>query len=390
MSERAKADSISTRSEYKRFNISQRVEHALLLLSFSTLAITGLVQKFGGNPVSRLVIKGLGGINVVQEIHHVASYVLAALAIYHLLTLLFYWIVVGVPARILPNKEDFQHFYQDLLYYLGKRPEPASYDRYSYAEKVEYLAVIWGTLIMAVTGFMLINPLISVRIFPGEAIPIAKAVHSAEALLAVLAILVWHVYHVHLKHFNKSIFTGKLSREEMIEEHPAELARIEKQETQAFWDQVDRKQLRVFIPAAALISVAAVFGMYVFIAGEKTAVKDPEYREGIVVFATAEPTPTLRPPQVPAVDELQSWEEGFEDLFRVKCTPCHGGVDPIQGLDYSSRLSALEGGESGAAIVPGDSESSLLVEIQQEGEHPGQLTAEELQRVIEWIESGAQ
>jgi len=388
MSERTEAKEISTRSEYSRFNLSQRWEHVVLLVSFSTLAVTGLVQKFGGHIVSRAVLKGLGGINRVQQIHHWASYVLALLAVYHLLTLLYYWIVADVPARILPGKEDFRHFFLDLKYYLGLREEKAPYGRYSYPEKVEYFAVIWGTVIMAVTGFMLMNPLITVRIFPGESIPIAKAVHGAEAVLAVLAILVWHVYHVHLRHFNRSIFTGSLSREEMIEEHPLEL--IERERSAPSKSVANRKKrLRIFLPIAGLITLGSVWGMYVFVAGETTAVKDPEYRENIAVLATAEPTPTIRPPQVPAVEELESWEEGFSDLFRVKCSSCHGGVDPIQGLDLTERLSALEGGESGPAIVPNDIETSLLVEIQQRGDHPGQLTSEELDRVVEWIERGA-
>lgn len=388
MSERKEAERISTRSEYTRFNLSQRWEHALLLVSFSTLAVTGLVQKFGGHFISKAVLRGLGGINRVQQIHHLASYVLALLAVYHLLTLLYYWIVADVPARILPEKADFRHFFQDLKYYLGMQEEKAPYGRYSYVEKVEYFAVIWGTVIMAVTGFMLMNPLITVRIFPGESIPIAKAVHGAEAVLAVLAILVWHVYHVHLRHFNPSIFTGKLSRKEMVEEHPAEL--IEREQSIKEEERVDRKKrLRIFIPIAALITLGSALGMYVFVAGENTAVTDPEYRENIVVLATAQPTPTIHPPEIPAADELKTWEEGFGELLRVKCSPCHGGVDPIQGLDLTERLSALEGGESGPAIVPNDVEASELVEVQQAGDHPGKLTSEELQRVIEWIERGA-
>ena len=388
MSERKEAERVSTFSEYLRFNLSQRWEHAILLVSFTTLAVTGLVQKYGANFVSRTVLRGLGGINRVQQIHHLASYVLASLAVYHLVTLLYYWIVADVPARILPEKKDFRHFYQDLKYYLGFREERAAYGRYSYVEKVEYLAVVWGTVIMAVTGFMLMNPLISIRIFPGESIPIAKAVHGAEAVLAVLAILVWHVYHVHLRHFNSSIFTGKLSREEMVEEHPLEL--IERERSSHEQERIDRKKrLRIFLPIAAVITLGSALGMYVFAAGEKTAVPDPEYRENIVVLATAQPTPTIRPPEIPAVEELETWEEGFGALFQVKCAPCHGGVDPIQGLDLTERLSALEGGESGPAIVPNDVETSVLVEVQQAGDHPGQLTPLELQRIIEWIERGA-
>ena len=61
---------------------------------------------------------------------------------------------------------------------------------------------------MGLTGFMMWNPISTLRFVPGEAVPAAKAAHGGEAVLAVLAIIIWHFYHVHLKHFNKSMFTG--------------------------------------------------------------------------------------------------------------------------------------------------------------------------------------
>jgi hypothetical protein len=79
---------------------------------------------------------------------------------------------------------------------------------------------------MAITGFILWNPIASANLLPGEFIPAAKEVHGGEALLAVLAIIVWHMYHVHIRHFNKSMFTGRMTEEEMLEDHPLELADI--------------------------------------------------------------------------------------------------------------------------------------------------------------------
>ncbi len=153
-----------------------------------------------------------------------AAVVLAAVAAYHVLDVAYRIFVLRMPLSMLPQVEDFKHLVQDVLFYLGRRDRKASYGRYSYAEKVEYLAVVWGTLIMGMTGFMMWNPLASARWFHGQAIPAAKAAHGGEALLAVLAIILWHFYHVHVRHFNQSIFTGRLSRQEMHEEHPAELA----------------------------------------------------------------------------------------------------------------------------------------------------------------------
>jgi len=134
-------------------------------------------------------------------------------SIYHVVAVLYRVFVLRTPLTMLPLVEDFVHLYHDILYYLGLRKRKAYYGRYNYAEKVEYLAVVWGTLIMGITGFMMWNPISTARWLPGQAIPAAKAAHGAEAILAVLAILLWHFYHVHLRHFNKSMFSGKLSRD---------------------------------------------------------------------------------------------------------------------------------------------------------------------------------
>ena len=212
---------------YKRFDLSQRIEHIVMLTSFTILAITGLPQKFPEAQLSIGFFRTFGGIETVRVIHRSSSVILMLVSIYHVLALVYRAWVKRVSWTMLPGFEDFKHLYQDLLAYFGARREKARYGRYSYAEKMEYLAVVWGTLIMAITGFMMWNPIATARFLPGQAIPAAKAAHGGEAILAVLAILLWHFYHVHLRHFNRSMFTGYLTRKEMEHEHPAELERIE-------------------------------------------------------------------------------------------------------------------------------------------------------------------
>ena len=48
----------------------------------------------------------------------------------------------------------------------------------------------------------------------------------------------------------------------------------------------------------------------------------------------------------------------------------------------------MKGGNSGPVIVPGDAANSLLVQKQQAGGHPGQLTPDEISQVVEWINAG--
>jgi mono/diheme cytochrome c family protein len=88
------------------------------------------------------------------------------------------------------------------------------------------------------------------------------------------------------------------------------------------------------------------------------------------------------------VIESNTWSGGFEALFRNRCGTCHG-ITSVGGLSLQTYEKALQGGTDGPAIVPGNPEGSLLVQIQQAGGHPGQLTDAELQQVIEWIAAGA-
>lgn len=104
-----------------------------------------------------------------------------------------------------------------------KRPE---FDRFSAEEKLEYWALLWGTPLMILTGAMMWFPIQTTAFLPGYAIPIARALHGWEAVLATLAILTWHMYHTVIKEQNKSIFTGLMSEADMKHEHPLEYRRI--------------------------------------------------------------------------------------------------------------------------------------------------------------------
>jgi hypothetical protein len=244
---------------------------------------------------------------------------------------------------------------------------------------------------MAVTGFMMWNPIATARWFPGQTIPAAKTAHGGEAILAVLAILLWHFYHVHLRHFNKSMLTGKLSREEMEEDHPAELAMIEAgQAPQPPPPSALQRRRRYFIPIATVLTGALLFAVYKFVTFEQTAITTlpPAERAPVFVPQTPTPAPTRAPTTTPAGVEALSWQGGIQALLRNRCDTCHG-TTAVGGLSLATYEGALEGGESGPGIVPDFPSESLVVQVQEQGDHPGQLSDEELGRVIEWIEAGA-
>ena len=381
-----------------RFGLLQRIEHIVLLASFTTLAATGLPQKFATVPISQFVIGLFGGIESIRIVHHIAAIILMTLSIYHVVEVLYRVFVKRVSWTMLPVVEDFKHLYHDLLFYFGRRKHKAYYGRYSYAEKAEYLAVVWGTLIMIITGFMMWNPIATTNILPGQTIPAAKVAHGGEAVLAVLAIILWHFYHVHLRHFNKSMFTGELTRDEMKHEHPAELALIEAGKTPKEPEpKVLRRRQSIFYPIAGVLVIVSSITLFRFVTFEKTAIDTVpiEVTGQVFVPFTPTPTPTFAPTPTPgpitptpAVQVVDAWDTTISQLFNTKCAACH-----IQsqsgGLSLKTYADALKGGADGPAIVPNDPDKSVLVKIQSAGGHPGQLTAEELATVVAWVKAGA-
>ena len=324
--------------QYTRFYLSQRIEHIIFLVSFSLLGLTGLVQKYAEAPFSQFVMQALGGIENTRWVHHAAAFVLMAVSIYHIIIVLYRIYVLRVSWTMLPVIEDFKHLFDDIRYYLGMRKHKAYYGRYNYGEKVEYLAVVWGTVIMAVTGFMMWNPIVTTRFLPGEFIPAAKAAHGAEAVLAVLSIFIWHFYNVHVSHFNKSMFTGNLTEEEMAHEHPAELDQIKAGKAdQPPPPDVLRRRKRIFLPTAIVLATLFSLGLIGFVTIETTAITTIPQGETVEVFVPVTPTP--RPSATPAPSPTagvvppaeESWDGYYAALFRNRCSSCHSTT---RSVDY--------------------------------------------------------
>ncbi len=383
---------MNEKAKYLRFTISDRVEHWVFVASFATLAITGLVQKYASLGLPRGIIGLLGGIETVRIIHHVAAVVMMFEAIYHIGVVGYKVFVRRTRLTMMPNIDDLRVAWDAFRYNLGQDVPKPQQGRYTFEEKVEYWAVIWGTVVMGITGFMMWNPIATTHLLPGEFVPAAKAAHGGEALLAVMAIIVWHLYHVHLRHLNLSMISGYISMEEMLEDHPLELADLKAGIAKR---PVDRETLayrrRTFFPAFAAVAVVMLAGIIFFVAFEKTAIKTIPPAEELVVFAPLTPTPlpTPLPTHPPPSEAPTSWINGFGELFQEKCGICHGSSQRLGGLDLSTYQSAIAGGNSGSAIVPGNTEESLIIKRQASGDHPGQFSGDELAWIHRWIEAGA-
>lgn len=136
----------------------------------------------------------------------------------------------------LPNLQDAKDVIVNVKYLLGISKERPQFDRFSYMEKAEYWALVWGVVIMSASGLVLMFNNFFLSIAPKIMFDIATLVHLYEAWLATLAIIVWHFYYVifnpEVYPINKAFIKGTMSEEEMISEHPLELERIKNDEEQ--------------------------------------------------------------------------------------------------------------------------------------------------------------
>jgi len=381
---------MSEEQKYLRFTISDRVEHWVQMASFATLGMTGLAQKYSGSEISIWFIALLGGIESLRIIHRIASTGLMLGTIYHFGTAGYKYYVKRSRITMLPNLNDVKAAWGIFLHNLRLKKSKPQQGRYTFDEKFEYWAFVWGTAVMGLTGFILWNPIATTKLLPGIAIPAAKAAHSGEALLAVLAIIIWHFYNVHIKHLNKAMFTGYLTEHEMLDEHPLELADIKAGIAEIPQDpKLVAKRKRIFFPVYSVIAAIMLVAVYFFIAGEETAIATVPASEDVTIFVPLTPTPlpTLAPTPTPAPIG-NTWNDGIAALLINRCGTCHA-ASVLGGLDLTSYDGATTGGNSGHSVVVGNPEASLLVQRQSTNDHPGQFTESELNTIIDWIQSGA-
>lgn len=381
-----------TKKFYQRFTISERVEHWVFITAFIVLGITGLVQRYSDLQISQWVVAAVGGIEYLRWIHHAAAIITMLIVIYHIGATGYRIYVHRARLTMLPVVNDIISVYHSALYYVGIRKEPPQQGRYTFEEKVEYWAVVWGTIIMAVTGFMMWNPVATASILPGQFIPAAKVAHGLEAVLAVLSILIWHMYQVFVRHFNKAMYTGDISENAMLHDHPLELADIKAGVAKPpVTPQGMKKRRRVYLPIFTVIAAVMLVGVYLFIAYEETALATIPPADHPDVFVPFTPTPLPTPPPSPTPPPVTSltWEGGVGALFETKCVACHNSSSKLGGLDLGKYETGLLGGNSGPAIIPGNPDDSTVIIVQSQGGHPGQFSDEELEQLFEWITDGA-
>jgi len=209
------------KKDFKRFGLNQRIQHGLLLVTFALQVITGFPLSYPEKWWAKGIVSMLGGWEMRSDIHHISGIVMVLLGTYHVAI----YAVRPRRSKILPGFKDVSDFFQYIKQLIGLSGPPA-YGRYTWKEKFEYIGVVWGTVLMGITGLILLYPFIAMEIMPVSWVHLSRIIHFYEAILATLVIIVWHFYNVHFHPhfgFQKSIFNGKISMKQMEEDHPLEL-----------------------------------------------------------------------------------------------------------------------------------------------------------------------
>ena len=222
-----------TERQVVRFSRLERVLHVIMIVSFISLALTGMTLKFSYTGWANVLSRILGGYESAGYIHRIAAIFMFGIFFAHLYNVLqrkrkeagsIRGLLLG-PNTMLPTKQDLREFIASIKWFLNLGPRP-QYGRWTYWEKFDYFAVFWGVFIIGSTGLMLWFPEFFTLLIPGQFINVATIIHSDEALLAVGFIFTVHFFNTHLRPekfpMDLVIFTGRVPLEEFKEERPRE------------------------------------------------------------------------------------------------------------------------------------------------------------------------
>jgi len=228
---------------YRRFKPLHIILHLFVVTSFLALALTGLPLKFNYTSWGKSLMDFLGGIGSAGAIHRIAAVITFG---YFIITLVmsirflfskkhsketFFKKLFG-PDSLFINRKDLRDLIAMFRWFFFRGPKPA-FDRWTYWEKFDFLAVFWGVAIIGSSGLVLWLPEFFGSFLPGWIFNMATIIHSDEALLAVGFIFTVHFFNTHLRAekfpMDFVIFNGQVTEEEMIHERSVQWDRLQKQ-----------------------------------------------------------------------------------------------------------------------------------------------------------------
>ena len=227
---------------FYRLTLNQRVQHVVMFISFTLLAVTGLPLKFHHAWWGEKLYALVGGISYAPLIHRVSAVVMTALFIYHIFYVIVcawkYYIVplkedgtltfktglnavLGLP--MVPNLTDLRELIASMKYFFFLTSERPALVAHGLKEKFGYLAVFWGIPVIGISGYFLWGETLFTQFFTGNVLNFAYIAHSDEAFLASIVIFIWHLYNVHLTPavfpMGRSWIDGYMGEKEIVQYH---------------------------------------------------------------------------------------------------------------------------------------------------------------------------
>jgi len=219
----------------KRFDRGTRALHAVIMITFLGLSATGMPLLFSDAPWARLLAALFGGFHGAGLFHRAFGAALLAAVAWHVGYVAYRAFVRGEkglfwgPDSMMLQPRDAVDLYRQMKWFAGLGPQPV-FEHFTYWEKFDYWAVLWGTAIMGAAGLVLWFPVAASRILPGWMFNVALFVHGAEASLAIGFIFVVHFFNGHLRPgkfpMDLVIFTGSVPADELRHERAAEYERL--------------------------------------------------------------------------------------------------------------------------------------------------------------------
>jgi cytochrome b subunit of formate dehydrogenase len=270
---------------YLRFRPVDRFCHLLIIVSFLLLVATGMPLKFHREAWAVAFFQVLGGPQVAAALHRLGAVLTFGYFALHLVSLApvirnsrdrfrdptgrfslrrFFAFLLG-PDSPLPNLDDLKDLSAHLRWFFGRGPQP-TFDRFTYWEKFDYMAVFWGVSIIGWSGLVMWSAQWVTRWLPGWVINLALVIHSDEALLAAGFIFVFHFFHNHFRPekfpMDTVMFSGRVTEAEMLHERGRQVARLEIEgRLQSLEHQDDWNEWRRFFQVFGTVAVFFGFAL---------------------------------------------------------------------------------------------------------------------------------